>query len=52
MTNHDIVDDNGKVITVHAVYSRAPADAADNQRIPFKEVKDSNGNVVNRIYGE
>ncbi|KAI2500955.1 hypothetical protein MHU86_13500 [Fragilaria crotonensis] len=52
VTYHDILDGNGNVVAVHAVDSRVPAGAADNQRIPFKEVKDRNGNVVDRIYGE
>jgi hypothetical protein len=53
ITDHEIVDGTtGKVVTIHAVDSRAPEDAADNQRIPFTEVKDDNGNVFRRIYGE
>ncbi len=51
-TYHEIVDKTGKVIAMHAVDSRAPEDAADNQHISFTEVKDDNGNVVRRIYGE
>ena len=50
MTYQDIYDNEGDWIAVRGVDSCAPKDAAFNKAIPFKEIKDDNGNIVNRIY--
>lgn len=59
VTYYDIVDCNGKVVAsgprpCMLLTLDAPADAAVNeQHIRFvKDMKDSNGNVVNRFFGE
>jgi hypothetical protein len=51
VTYTEITDEGGHVIAIHAVDSRVPTDAADDTIIPFREVKDKDGNVVDRIYG-
>ena len=52
VTYEEITGETGQVIGVHAVDSRVPTDAADGVIIPFKEVKDKDGNVVDRVYGQ
>ena len=51
VTYTEVTDEGGQVIAIHAVDSRVPTDAADGTIIPFRELKDKDGNVVDRVYG-
>ena len=44
VTNEEITDADGNVIAMHAIDSLVPNNLADNERIPFTEVKNVNGN--------